>query len=291
MMRIVLFATVALVVLTGLSAARLTPAARCAKLKRKAAGAKVADKLACNAAAVGRPGGTPDPVCLAKAEQRFQGAFARAERKGGCSTVGDTAAIEARVDACVADLVEQLPASGTTTTTLPPPPGLGTQLDRAGRPGVNILLGHGFDGDANATGAFRDAYNQASDRSAWASDFVAPLRTSLAYWDGIDGVCGNQLFAGSIADATRYATLAQLLVDDRLLLNATSGACDSYLAVEFDAAGLPSSDCGGRRPGLDTADITYSELIGGDTSGAGDGINANGTAISRSTFPFLAAPH
>lgn len=77
----------------------------CKDAKAKAAGRKAAALLR----AVGRNGKSPDPPRLvrdvSKAQSKFTTAFAKAEGKGGCLTVGDAATIEAKVDALVSDVL------------------------------------------------------------------------------------------------------------------------------------------------------------------------------------------
>jgi hypothetical protein len=53
-------------------------------------------------------GGTIDPAKVSKCEATFSKAFAKSEAKGGCNTTGDAAAIEAKVDAYVADVDAEL---------------------------------------------------------------------------------------------------------------------------------------------------------------------------------------
>jgi len=74
-----------------------TDAQQCEAKKNKAAG----EKAECLANERGKEvkGKAPD---YAKCEEEFVKAFARAEREGGCTTEGDAAAIEGRVDACMA---------------------------------------------------------------------------------------------------------------------------------------------------------------------------------------------
>jgi hypothetical protein len=83
-----------------------TPAQQCEAKKNQAAGEK-ADCLA-NERAKEVKGKTPD---YAKCEEDFTKAFARAEQEagpGGCTTAGDTAAIEGRVDACMTGVAAAL---------------------------------------------------------------------------------------------------------------------------------------------------------------------------------------
>lgn len=121
-----------------------TPDARlCAIRKLKAASRKSAAKVICYQKAI-TAGAPVDPACLAKADEKFAAAFARAEARGGCLTTDDAASVETTVDACVANLVGALPASTTTTvsatstsstlsttTTFPPCGALGNNCDGA----------------------------------------------------------------------------------------------------------------------------------------------------------------
>lgn len=185
------------------------------------------------------------------------------------------------------------PSAGSTTTTTVSvttsttsvaggPPTLGTQIDRAGRPGISALVAW----LAPSPDQFRDQYNAAADPTGWSASYLAAFETALAVWDGIDGTCGNQFGAGPL-NASRYATLAGILVDDGLLLDSRTGTCASYFALEQQS--LISIDCGGRAPGIDVIDPTYSLLTLGTVSGVADGI-ANDSTIS-SSFPFLGAPN
>jgi hypothetical protein len=101
------------------------PALRCTAAKLRAAGQKVQGKLGCHARGL-LDGGGADAGCLAKVEAKFLARWGRIEGKGGCPVVGDAAAVEDRVDAFVADLVDALPpgtsTSTTTTTTSSCPP-------------------------------------------------------------------------------------------------------------------------------------------------------------------------
>jgi hypothetical protein len=91
-------------------------ARQCAAAKLKAAAKKAASKLKCQARAEAA-GVAADPACLAKAEDKFAAAFARAEAGGGCRTMGDAGATESAVDDFVAKLAVLLSASTTTSTT------------------------------------------------------------------------------------------------------------------------------------------------------------------------------
>jgi len=94
---------------------------KCAGSKIKAAGKKASGILGCHSKAATK--NTPiDAACTGKVEGKFTSAFGKAEAKGGCNTTGDAAAIEAKVDAFVVDVANELTPPPTTTTTLPSTP-------------------------------------------------------------------------------------------------------------------------------------------------------------------------
>jgi hypothetical protein len=109
--RLVSVLAIAGIVLAALPAAAADPAAVCSASKRKAAGKKASAKLKCVAKAVSK--NLPvDPLCMTKAEDKFELAFTKAELKGGCLTVGDAGPIEASVDLCVDQIRVQLGIPG-----------------------------------------------------------------------------------------------------------------------------------------------------------------------------------
>ncbi len=82
-------------------------ASQCASGKLRETGQKTSKKLRCHAEAVGN--GLPvEPGCLTTAEISFSKGFVNAEEQGDCLTSGDTATIEAKVDALVNDVVSEL---------------------------------------------------------------------------------------------------------------------------------------------------------------------------------------
>jgi len=179
----------------------------------------------------------------------------------------------------------------------PPPPRLGAvQIDRMGRAGVNTALTNPFFRESVASEESRhemilDDYNAANDPSQWVARFSSLIAPNLAILDGLDGVCGNQVLAGSAPVAGRYKVLADILADDQLYVNTASGTCNQYLAVEVNAIGVVNTDCGGRTPLENTIDITYSVVAVGALTGVTNGItsDADGTA-SLTVFPFLDRP-
>lgn len=179
-------------------------------------------------------------------------------------------------------------AVGATPPVIPSPPAvLSRQIDRMGRAGVNTALVSPLKA-AGPRGTDRDAYNAAL-RANWGT-FQTNIRASLAVYDGLDTVCGNQILANT-ANSTpaRYDGLANALVDDRIYVNSASGSCRQYFAVELNATGLvANNDCGGRTPNYDTIDVTYTALTNNLVVPVGDGVNSDTFIHDENVFPFLA---
>ncbi len=176
---------------------------------------------------------------------------------------------------------------------VPPVPALGTQIDRMGRPAINTALNNEFNGNTVAQGLAKNAYNFQSDPTQWSSN-IPEIEQSLAIFDGLDGVCGNQLAFGALGNPA-YATLATVLAADTLWLNTGSATCTTYLAVELNALGTTNMDCGGRGLTYNVIDDTYNALAGTFTVPPPPGPVTNGVTAPSSpptaTFPFLATPH
>ena len=104
--------TVLLLVLAGPALAGPTPAGKCAAAKSKAASQKIAAKLKCSQRAY-LAGTSVDPDCLSRAEEKFTGAIAEAEAKGGCVVTGDATKLEAAANTCVGSVDALTPALPT----------------------------------------------------------------------------------------------------------------------------------------------------------------------------------
>lgn len=169
-------------------------------------------------------------------------------------------------------------------------PTLGAQVDRMGRPAINTAGNATFESDPEKADMSKTAYNTASDPTKW-SAFIPEVQKNLAILDSLDGNCGNQLAADiSKMDASRYAPLAGVLVDDRLYVNSEGAACGAYLGVEADALKvLPNMDCGGRTLAMDVIETSYSVLAAGALNGVDDTIKIS-EAAKGTTFPYLAGP-
>lgn len=175
---------------------------------------------------------------------------------------------------------------GTTATSK-------RQLDRMARPFVgNSLLGVApFSNDA-ASGIERKNFNAGLPWTK--ARFVPQIARALALHDGLDGICGNQLLAGSAPGPARYLALARTFADDRLWVDSTARRCTQFLAVELARlAGREgyAGDCGGRSPAYPAPNMWRSLLVDGRAEGTPwDGLTADEHAPSQTEFPFLAAP-
>jgi hypothetical protein len=120
MKKVVALALVSLAVAAAsVAEAGPTPAQKCTGSKLKATGKKAAAKLKCHEKAV-KKGVAADPDCLAKAEEKFADAFAKAEAKGGCLTTGDAGSVEGLVDTFVDDAVAALDPPVSFATDVQP---------------------------------------------------------------------------------------------------------------------------------------------------------------------------
>jgi hypothetical protein len=167
------------------------------------------------------------------------------------------------------------------------------RLDRMARPFVgNTLLGTAPFSTDQASGADRQNFNTASPKAAAA--YATEIEKSLAFHDGLDGTCGNQLLADAAADPpNRYRTLARVFTDDRLWVNSASRVCTQFFAVELASlAGRKAlqGDCGGRSPLYDTPNVWRSLLADATSDSVSDGLHRDEHEPSATAFPFLAAP-
>ena len=109
---------VLLAVLLALPArATVSPALRCQSTKLQAASTRTQGLLACRASAT-QAGTAVDPTCVARVAERFTAAFAAAEARGGCLTVGDGPSIASRVDAFADDALASAAPPGCAATML-----------------------------------------------------------------------------------------------------------------------------------------------------------------------------
>ncbi len=162
----------------------------------------------------------------------------------------------------------------------------GAQIDRAGRPLTgNALLGP-LDPEATSNRR-KEAYNRAAP-DKW-PQFTADIERTLGLYDSFDGICGNQWLADPNAEpARRYRKFAELLADDRLLVNSAVTQCQRFMAVELAGADKPNTDCGGRTANDDAIDIYRSLLVDGSLDGVDDGVDVDDATHSIAEFPFFA---
>jgi len=182
---------------------------------------------------------------------------------------------------------ETLRAEGALGKRNPPP--IGERIDRAGRPAITAALISTFNPEGQAT--VRDAYNRSGQLN---EDFTETIEQSLGVLDGLDEVCGNQLLAGAAENQPRYRPLATVLLDDQLYLHSERvGAPSVYLGLEAElviGSETISGGGGGRTPGYDVIERSYSVLAAGALSGVDDGVGSDDEAHDEDEFPFLAEP-
>jgi hypothetical protein len=168
----------------------------------------------------------------------------------------------------------------------------GKPLDRHALPFVkNHLLGSAPFSTDDASGVRREEFNAALPTTS--AGFIADVQKTLAFFDSLDGKCGNQILADSQESPARYRALAKFFSEDRLRVNAASKVCTQFFAVELaNLAGdkQMSSDCGGRAPSYDASNVWRSLLIAGATTGTTDGLHRDEHPPSDTVFPFLAPP-
>jgi hypothetical protein len=85
---------------------------RCAAIKAKASGIRLAASLACHATAT-RHGGSTSSACLDRARKKFEQLFAKADGKGPCGAPGDAAAIGGSVATFAEEIAAGFFPSGT----------------------------------------------------------------------------------------------------------------------------------------------------------------------------------
>lgn len=150
--RFTVVAAIAALSLVATVARAADPGATCAAAKQKAAAKKLSDKVKCHGSAI-KKGVEVDAACLSKAEEKFDSAFAKAEAKGGCVTVGDAAAIETLMDSTLTQLLTALPAVSAppTCNTLPTCNECAVcEQTTAGGPCLDELQAFNADGNAQA---------------------------------------------------------------------------------------------------------------------------------------------
>jgi len=167
----------------------------------------------------------------------------------------------------------------------------GQRIDRAGRPAITAALIGTFLPDTAERDVKRDRYNTSSIGDP---SFLPDIVASLGILDSLDDKCGTQLLFGAAGDATPYLALAQALNDDELYVNSAASSSGSvYLGVEGEATKALSpgqGSAGGRIPGDDVIERSYSVLALGALRGFDDGVPSDDVRHDPDTFPFIAPP-
>jgi hypothetical protein len=200
----------------------------------------------------------------------------------GCSSDDDAGDDDAPDEA-----TEQLtPIEGALGRAGRPATPAAARIDRAGRPAITAALISTFNPAARAADVER--YNRGGNANP---AFVPIIAGSLAILDGLDRQCGNQLLAGETAAPGRYDQLATVLNDDQVYIQSDRpNASSIYLGVEAEALGAGEGAGGGRAPGDDVIERSYSVLAAGVLSGVDDGVPTDDVQHSIDVFPFIAAP-
>jgi hypothetical protein len=100
------------------------------------------------------------------------------------------------------------PPADAQCSNCPAAPMLGAQIDRMGRPTINTVLTHGFNGNATTAQAAKKAYNENADPATWTS-FVPEFMKNLGIVDSLDtGFCGNALCEVGEANAAGAGNVA-----------------------------------------------------------------------------------
>ena len=170
------------------------------------------------------------------------------------------------------------------------PPDIGERIDRAGRPAITAALISTFSPQGRAT--VRDAYNRSGQLNP---DFLETIEGSLGVLDALNNVCGDQLLANMAPETEpRYRPLATVLLDDQLYVHSDRvGAPSIYLGLEAEmvlGADAISGGGGGRIPGYDVIERSYSVLAAGVLRGVDDGVAGDDETHDPDEFPFLAEP-
>jgi hypothetical protein len=170
----------------------------------------------------------------------------------------------------------------------PPRPASGDRIDRAGRPAISAALISTFKPDTRE--ADLDRYNRSVNANP---DFISIIAANLAILDGLDGDCTNQLAIDTSLD-NPYAPLARALDDDQIYVQSDrDGVGSVYLGVEGEALGVLArgqGSGGGRVPGDDVIERSYSVLVAGELNGIDDLVRSDDAVHDIDTFPFVAAP-
>jgi len=164
-------------------------------------------------------------------------------------------------------------------------PQLGVRIDRIGRPEItNFLI---RDPRVKALYNADDSFAVPAENAA---KYTAAFKTSLAMYDGYDGVA-------DMKDET-VTKLSKILVDDYLRIDLTKPctgvSSTGYLDLErAELLGEASKSCGGRSPNEDAFDTLATLYTNGPaklTPRIGDKVDTS-TGIAGNTFPYLVKPH
>jgi hypothetical protein len=149
------------------------------------------------------------------------------------------------------------PPADAQCSNCPAAPTLGTQIDRMGRPAINTLLNHGFDG-TSAAGPAKDAYNADANKATWPATYLDEFKNNLGVLDAIDtGVCGNgrcEVAEFKLSDGTSTACNASGEDCAGTTPSATNNGCGTTVLYNGGAGGAPAADSYNALAGLLASD-------------------------------------
>jgi len=273
----------ALTAVAALSAAAQT-GPKCSGAKQKAAGKKAGALLGCYSKAATKAVAL-DAACVMKADGKFTTAFGKSEAKGGCVTTGDAAAIEGKIDACAADINDDLYTSGEDKCA-------GAKIKAAGKKTAAVLScyakavskGTPLDSGciAKADGKLTSAFSKAEAKGGCnTTGDAAAIETKIdsCTADVADDLTGpstttTTTVTGSTTTTSTTGPPGQVL---KGALTATLGRFNYNLQL-----GLAGSDaaCNMNFPG--THSCTYAELQAAEAAGDLDGLRDTASNIVTS---------
>jgi hypothetical protein len=151
------------------------------------------------------------------------------------------------------------PGADAQCSNCPAAPALGTQIDRMGRPAINTLLNHGFDG-TTAREPAKDAYNADTSSATWPATYLAAFKDTLGVLDAIDtGLCGNGRCEVAEFDVAGNATACNAAGQDcnGTTPSATNNGCGTTVLYNGGTGSTPAATSYDALAGLLAADELY----------------------------------
>lgn len=272
-----------LALVSSAAAAAVSPAQRCTAQKLDATARTLIAELGCHAR-VAKAGKPVDPDCIERAAAMLMGAFARIEAHGGCTFVGDAAAVDALLDAMITQLAATLsggPPSGRCAAT---------KLLAAGRRGFRdfacerraLRMGTAVDPacTAAAAAALTKAFANAEKRAVCAATGDAPAVEAMV-GDGV-GAATARLVSGPPSTQGPSDLSATIVGGDIQLAWVAPPAASGHTHVRV----LRRLDT----PPVDAGDASASIVFFGTATSANDDLTAllPSTSTTTRTYHYAA---